>query len=245
MQILKMIEQNQIEEIKTKLTTLKRDYPDSPTPYYLEAFIEPDGDRAVALYKAFLARFSENQHVPNAKYKIAQYYFAKGSYHTALRYLGDIWEKHPDDKIADDAGYLAIRCLIALEQIEQAERLIKRFLNKYSDSILKKYIELESTLIQKSGHFQRKVSNPTDTPQKEIRSKFSIQVGAFRDRENARKQMETVLKWGYSVAVQSRIINNQLYYLVWIGEFDTEQQALEFGGVFKKRYGLPFRIVQK
>lgn len=243
-QILKMIEQNQISEIKKNLEVLKSKYPDSPIPYYLEAFIETDGERAVALYKAFLARFTDNQHVPNAKYKIAQYYFARGSYHTALRYLGDIWEKHPDDAIADDAGYLAIRCLIALEKSEQAERLIKRFVDRYSDSVFKKFIELEKSLIEESDQFQQKVSNPSDTP-KSNRSKYAIQVGAFRDRDNAKKQKKTVSEWGYSVEVASRIISNQLYYLVWVGEFETEQQALENGEIFRKRYGLPFRVVQK
>ncbi|MBD3289433.1 tetratricopeptide repeat protein [candidate division KSB1 bacterium] len=244
-QILKMIERNQIAELKKNLAMLKRKYPDSPTPFYVEAFIEKDGERAVGLYKAFLARFSDNQHVPNVKYKIAQYYFARGSYHTALRYLGDIWEKHPDYPIADDAGYLGIRCLIALEQIDQAERLIKRFLHKYSESSLTKLVKVEQKLIEDSDYFQRKVSNQADRSKKPGPSKYAIQVGAFRDRDNAYKHKENVSKWGYSVEVASRIINNHLYHLVWIGGFDTEQQALEFGEIFKKRYGLPFRIVQK
>jgi len=52
---------------------------------------------------------------------------------------------------------------------------------------------------------------------------YAIQVGAFKNRENAERLKEKFLKDGYVV----QIVGKKLYK-VWVGKFDSREEADKF-----------------
>jgi tetratricopeptide (TPR) repeat protein len=240
--ILQLIEKNKIDKLRTTLTRIKNKYPYNPLPYYVEAFIEQDGEKAISLYKKFIQNHPNSSYVVNAKYKIAQYYFAQGEYSLSKDLLNIIMTKHSSSILADDAHYTYIRCLIALDQTVDIEKEIKKFVNQHPRSPYKKLLssdfkKLKSTKVSTKKDKKRKVSYSTRN--------YTIQVGAFSDRQNALKQMNSISDWGYDVEMATKVVNHRLYYLIWVGNFETEEQALSFGEVFKRKYNLSFHVVKR
>ena len=238
-----LINKNKIDELRAKIELIKRKYPNSAIVNYVEAFIEKDGEIAVKKYKNFIRRFPQSPYAVNAQYKLAQFYFAKGLYRSSKQMLNDIINSFPNSHLADDAYYLMIRCLIALEYTKEAKDEFKKFSKKYSKSPVKKLAEYDLEQVKKMDYRKSK-----DQDFKSVNAEYrnyAIQVGAYLDKENAIKQMNVVSKWGYPVQISTKYVNRNLFYLVWIGNFETEQQALSFGEIFKKKYGLPFRVVKK
>lgn len=241
--LLQLRERNKLHELRAKLELIKKKYPHHAVPYYIEAFIEKDGEQAIKLYKNFIKRFPQSHYTTNAKYKIAQFYFAKGLYHSAKRLLDDIITSHAGSAYADDAYYLMIRCFIALGLNNEAKTEIKNFIKNYPRSPYKKLANSDLTQLNKTSYKFSK-----DRSLKKIGSSlqnYTIQIGAYRDRNNAIKQMKTISNWEYPVEILTKVVNDKLFYLVWVGNFETEEQALNFGEVFKKKYDLPFYIVRK
>jgi len=242
-QLRRLIEQNKVDELRNNLEDVKNKYPQLYTPYYIEAYLETDGEKAFLKYKEFLKQFPQSPYVINAQFKIAQYYFARGLYRSAKQILNHIIENFPDSPFADDAHYLKIRSLSALEINDEAKSEIKSFLRKYSQSPFKNLAEQDLKDMDKAVSS----SYPTSESEKPSRSysTYAIQVGAFSQQDNAIKQMNTLAGWDYETEIIKKFVNNSLLYLVWIGNFETEEQALNFGEVFKKKYGMAFRVVQK
>ena len=238
-----LIEQNKIKELRVNIESAKKKYPYLHTIYYVEAFIEKDGEKAITQYKKFVERFPESPYVVNAQYKIAQFYFAKGLYRSAELLLYQVINSYPDSPYTDDANYLIIQSLLALETTGKAKKEIKNFKKIYPHSPFKKFADYDLKQIEKQASYQLIKQNSQST--KDHGQNHTIQVGAFRNRENAVKQVNIVNTWGYTAEIIKKIIKNDLYYLVWIGEFETYDQALNFGEIFKKKYGLTFRVVKK
>jgi len=241
--LIRLLENNQLADVITNLEIIKKKYPNNPTPHYIEAFIERDARKAAEKYKFFIERFPLSQYVVNAKYRLAQYYFAKGSCFAAGHFLDDIIESHAKSPFVDDAYYLRIRCLITLEQVPKAREEIKHFIKKYSDSPLKELVLSDQQMLDEKES-AAKNREPSPKPTNETQ-KFAIQTGAFQIRENAAKQVETITRLGYKPELVQRRIDGTLLYLVWLGDFETEGQALSFGEVFIKKYGIPFRVINK
>jgi hypothetical protein len=243
----KLIESNKIQELRDNLELIKRKYKDSPIPFYADAFIERDADKAIVKYRSFIDRFPNSHFVANAKYKIAQYNYAKGLYHTARELLSDFSYTSSNSPYVDDAYYLMIRCLIALELNSRAEEEIKFFTKKFPKSPFKKLAqqELKQLKNKKSSRNERRYTDRYSRPQLNIHRKYTIQVAAFRDQNNAIKQMEEIAGWGYPVEITTKIVDQNLFYLVWVGDFETDEEALNFGQNLKKKYGLSFRVVRK
>lgn len=73
---------------------------------------------------------------------------------------------------------------------------------------------------------------------------FTIQVGAFREEENARRLQERLQKKHKQVHVVLWESNNQRFYRVRVGSFRSEAEARRYGA-FLHRENLPVFIVRE
>jgi len=70
---------------------------------------------------------------------------------------------------------------------------------------------------------------------------FSVQVGAFSKKENARKLLSTLRKKGYDVRIEKLYKDDKLIYFVKIGKFGTKAKAQQEAERLKKE-GFSTRI---
>jgi len=50
---------------------------------------------------------------------------------------------------------------------------------------------------------------------------------------------------GFSVNVREKVVDGKTMYAVYVGSFETQREAREFGDDLKKDHGKPYRIVSK
>jgi tetratricopeptide (TPR) repeat protein len=251
--LVSWLEKHSKEELKSRLETIKKKYPNSAVLIFLEAYVEEDGDRAVDLYKQLVEKFPGSKFTSNALFKLAQYYYAVGSYVSARQYVDNLVDQFPGSPLVPEAKFLAARCLIATGYYVAAEEELKDIIKKFSKSPCKNYAKAELTslneLEKQSINPPQSENVPTDFKQPienfEGNGKYTIQIGAYQDKNNALKQKDLYSQQGYLASVETKYVNNSLLYLVWIGDFETEDQAARFGEVFKNLHGISFHVVKK
>jgi tetratricopeptide (TPR) repeat protein len=251
--LVSWLEKHSKEELKSRLETIKKKYPNSAVLIFLEAYVEEDGDRAVDLYKQLVEKFPGSKFTSNALFKLAQYYYAVGSYVSARQYVDNLVDQFPGSPLVPEAKFLAARCLIATGYYVAAEEELKDIIKKYSKSPCKNYAKAELTslneLEKQSINPPQSENVPTDFKQPienfAGNGKYTIQIGAYQDKNNALKQKDLYSQQGYLASVETKYVNNSLLYLVWIGDFETEDQAARFGEVFKNLHGISFHVVKK
>jgi len=260
--LLSWLEKHSKQELANRLDAIKKKYPNSPVPLFLEAYTEENGDRAIDLYKQIIQRYPDSKFTDDALLRVAQYYYAIGSYVTARQYVDNLVDQFPESPFVPEAKYLAARCLIATGYYISGEDELKKIIKKYSKSPFKTYAKKELAYLDelakqdKRDNLSKQDNNPprfynpitfSDQHGKNRgnEGKYAIQIGAFRDKNNALSQKEIYSQKGYMVTLDSKYVNGNLLYLVWVGEFDTEDQAARFGEVFKNLHGVSFHVVRK
>jgi len=251
--LLSWLQKHGKQELKARLATIRQKYPNSPVPLFLEAYTEEDGDRAFQLYRQIIKKYPDSKFTDDALLKVAQYYYALGSYVSARQYLDNLADQFPDSPLVPEAKYLAARCLIATGYYISAGEELRKIIKNYPDSPFKKQAREELALLNALSHnkdqpsrFYGSLANSGDhngVNQNQV--KYTIQIGAFRDKKNARRLQKYYSKQGYLVTIDSKPVSGSLLYLVRVGEFETEQQAASFGEVFKNLHGVSFHVVRK
>ncbi|MDZ7260795.1 MAG: tetratricopeptide repeat protein, partial [candidate division KSB1 bacterium] len=137
-ELLRMLKDNKLEEIKARLPSLVTKYPNKPELLYIQAFLETDGQQALKLYKKIVEEHSTSAYADDALFKIAQYYFALGLYVNARKSFTNLVTLYPESPLADEAQYFAARCLFAMGQVTSARNEMDTFLRNHSDSQLAK-----------------------------------------------------------------------------------------------------------
>ncbi len=252
-ELISWIEKHSKEELKNRIDTIRKKYPNSTVPLFLEAYVEENGDRAVELYKQLIEKYPGSKFIENALLKIGQYYYAIGSYVAARQYLDNLADQFSDSPLVPEAKYLAARCLIASGYYVSAEQELKEVTKKYPKSPFKNYAKEELASLDelaKQDNNPPRIHDATansDLPfeSSSVNGKYTIQIGAFQDQNNASRQKELYARKGYLTSVESKTVSNNLLYLVWVGEFETEEQAARFGEVFKNLHGGSFHVVRK
>jgi tetratricopeptide (TPR) repeat protein len=252
-ELISWIEKHSKEELKNRLDAIKKKYPNSTVPLFLEAYVEENGDRAIELYKQFVEKYPASKFTDNVLLKLGQYYYAIGSYAAARQYLDNMVDQFPNSPLVPEAKYLAARCLIATGYYVSAEQELKEIIKHYSKSPFKDHAREELASLDELA---KQDNNPprvhdqaanSDLPLESSRGngKYTIQIGAFQDSNNASRQKEFYSRQGYLTSIETKTVSNNLLYLVWVGEFETEEQAARFGEVFKNLHGVSFHIVRK
>ena len=260
--ILSWMEKHSRQELRNRIHIISSKFPNSPVPLFLAAYTEENADRAFELYKQIIEQYPNSQFTDEALLRIAQYYYAIGSYINARQYASNLATEFPESAYVPEAKFLAARCLIATGYYISAEDELKAIARKHSESPFKLYAKEELTSLHElsrknnqqnlrgsDGYQSQPFSLTKNSEQRNKgqvkKGKYTIQIGAFRDKNNAITQQEIYSQKGYLATIETKIVNSNLLYLVWVGEFDTEDQAARFGEVFKKLHGISFHVVRQ
>jgi cell division protein FtsN len=74
---------------------------------------------------------------------------------------------------------------------------------------------------------------------------FAVQVGAFSTAENANKQKRFFHNVGYPVEILNKVKRGKSFYLVWIGDFKSNDEARKFGSELRRKYKIDTIIVER
>ena len=251
--LLTWMENNDREELLARLDKIKSSNTNSPTSLYVEAFLETDATHAKNLYEKVIQKFPNSLYAEYSGMKLAQYYFITESYVFARQLVDNIIDKFPQSKFIPEAKYLAALCLVATDNNKKAEKELRRIISNYPDSKFKEYAKDE---LERLVSYKKQENKPYNIkkPQPYINEKnqlttqlkvYTIQIGAFANKNNAENLKEIFVQKGISTKIRTKNINDKLLHLVWIGDFETIDQAKTFGKMLKDRYNTSFRVVRK
>jgi len=94
-QYLKQIERGRVDEVKSELTNLKIEYPESPSIMFLDGVLTENGQTAVVIYQKIVDTYPNSKYADAALYRIYSYYYALGLYESADKKLNQLIINYP------------------------------------------------------------------------------------------------------------------------------------------------------
>ena len=127
----------------------------------------------------------------------------------ALSYYQRVVDLYPDSKVADNALYRIGQYYYAVNDYQKAYNSFHQIIKDYPKSDIVKdakvWAEITTQLVKKPSPY------------------YAIQIGAFKNKENAERLKEKISREGYTV----QIVGNKLYK-VWLGKFESREETEKF-----------------
>jgi len=121
--------------------------------------------------------------------------------------LNQLSKNYPNSELKDEALFWTGVVLIETGNKETGYKTLQELINTFPKSI---WASRAKNLI------------PSGMPQKEY---YTVQVGSFRNKENAEKRIEELKTKGFDARIVEAVVMEKMYYRVWVGEFETMEQA--------------------
>lgn len=263
-QYLQEIEQGQYGRARADLPELLKDYPDAPGVKYLRGVLEPDGDKAYHIFKEIADKSRNNQYKDDAILKVGEYLYTRGLYISAERYLRQIPVHYPRSPHIERASNLLIRSMAAAGKVDSSRTWARVLQRQYPDIDFSFQLDgIRSSPEQSPPAESSAPPEPVDLSQEnpyydpdeaggeadssqeaQDTAGYAIQVGAFSSLENAESGKEIFEEHDYPVQIRKRERNNVELYLVWIGQYDTREEAERIGNEIKQKLALPYFILE-
>ncbi|MDH7514798.1 MAG: SPOR domain-containing protein [Bacteroidota bacterium] len=156
------------------------------------------------------------------------YFYMKGRSEedgdSAVQYYRLVLDRFPASEWADDALYRLYQYSCAVGAYRTADAYMARLKTDYPSS---PYLAV-----------------PRSTALAERVPSFSVQVGAFKEAEEAQILAERLRKDGYTVEVREKKVGDRLFQAVWVGRFATRQEARNFAARLAARHRLEGIVVR-
>ena len=158
----------------------------------------------------------------------------------------DIVDNYSTSKYADAALYRIFSYYYALGLYETAQKKLDQLILDYAGS---PYIKIaQQNKFPGDGYIA--VNNEEDSSEvngeetvAEQEFKFTIQAGAFSNRDNAESLKAEFLNSGIFSETKEKLVGGTRFHVVYVGKFLTENDAEGFLQVINKRYELSGRII--
>ena len=209
----------------------------SDSRLFLKALSNPVADSAYAEYELLIEKYPDSQHADDALFRMAQYRYARGLYQSAKTFYKQTVSKNPKSPLAQKALYGIGLCFQAIDQSDSANFYFKKCISLGSGTSI-------ARLAQSDYHKQSENESKPDLPESN-RIEYAVQVGAFSHQTNALMRKAYYEREGFQVKLRQKYRDGILFYLVWLGSFDTPEEARTFGAQLQKRYGVRYTIVSE
>jgi len=126
----------------------------------------------------------------------------------------------------------------ALGERSQAVEILNRLVRSYPGTYQGKQAQRQLTVWGGSEKEPTSESQPGD-------GDYTIQVGAFGKRSNALNLQSQLRSWGYEVEMIKRAGRHRTLYLIWVGRYQTRQDALPVAEKLERDRGLPYQVIRR
>jgi len=213
---IEKIDAGETDSVRTILPDLIAKYQNNPGIMYIQGRLATDGIEAVKFYQGIVDNFPKSEWADDALYRIYQYYYSLGLYRTADLKMQQLKKEYPSSQ------YLTGTVVPKLPTKEEPPVKLPQ-----------KEITPPDT---------QQVTQPVLTP---VSRPYTVQVGAFSTAPKAEKQKSFFEDRGYSVEVTNKIRAGKSFYLVWVGNFESVEEARATVRDIKKKYKIDSMIVEK
>jgi len=150
----------------------------------------------------------------------------------AMDIYQQIVDKHPSSEWADDALYKLYQYSWAVGAYRTARAHMERLTSRYPSS----------PFAQRTAEQSSSRSDATSEAKSDA---FSVQLGAYSRSGDAEKQVNELKDKGYTAQVQRKEVDGKTVYAVWVGVFNTIEQARAFAERLKQQQNLDAIVVRR
>jgi tetratricopeptide (TPR) repeat protein len=167
----------------------------------------------------------------------------------ALLIYQNIVDEYPDSKYADAALYRIYSYYYALGLYESAGKKLSILINNYPASpyinIAKQNQLLINPDIEKEGDEVTRYGRDDQTFEDYSggKYKYTIQAGAFSNRENAQTLQDSFKQSGFYSQVKAKQVAGTTFHIVYVGRFVTNDEAESFLRTINTKFNLTGRVV--
>lgn len=165
----------------------------------------------------------------------------------ALMIYQKIVDEYPESKYADAALYRIYSYYYALGLYESASKKLSLLINNYPASpyiniakqnqlLIDPDIEKEEDKTNRYGRDEQTIDDVSGSYQ------YTIQAGAFSNRENAKSLQENFEKFGLYSQIKAKQVAGTTFHIVYVGRFVTNDEAKSFLRTINTKFSLTGRV---
>ncbi len=246
-----LIDEGNHEEVKSSLQYLNSQYPTYPFVMYLNAVMNQNGEEAYNQFNKIIEDHSGTLAAEYSLLKIGQYFYSKGLYTQASEQLKKVPLNYTESENIEWAVSLLKKSYLATGEQDSIDYYIKLFEEMYPHLNFEDYDYYSEVILPDNSISAEIVVDSVivdeDSSNKEIvrlgDKPWVVQVGAFKQKENAEIIVERLKNSGYNIEILEN--NDGELYLVQIVRFARIEQAIIAGEDLNDNFGLEFRILER
>ena len=161
----------------------------------------------------------------------------------AAKLYQNIVDNFPKNEWGDDALYKLYQYYYSIGLYKTAEQKLTQLKEEYPFSA---YATEKNLVAEEKPTIKEKPADvkPKGTVQK-YATNFTIQVGAFSTLQNAGELKAKFEKEGYPSNIFTIASHGKKLHKVWVGEFQTYNEARQFAAKVKKKFNLIAMVVSR
>lgn len=237
--MLALLEKNDLASAREKVSQVYRKYPSSATAAYFNALLQENADDAIKMFQEISTRFQNTVYAERAWFRLGQYHFADGTYHRARQCFLTLLEQYPASNLAPQAAYYAAKSLLIIGNSPQIREELSRCAEKYPGTWMANFA------VDDLARLKSPTDHRTSDAKKQTPAPYTVQIGAYTNRENAASQQRSFSQAGYTVLIKEKQEGRRIYYQVLVGEFSDRNQARAFADEVERKYKLRCNVVKR
>jgi tetratricopeptide (TPR) repeat protein len=161
----------------------------------------------------------------------------------AAKLYQNIVDNFPKSEWGDDALYKLYQYYYSIGLYKTADQKLTQLKEEYPFSA---YATEQNLIVEEKPTIKEK---PTDVKLKgtvqKFATNFTIQVGAFSTLQNAGELKAKFEKEGYPSNIFTIVSHGKKLHKVWVGEFQTYNEAKQFSVKVKKKFNLTAMVISR
>lgn len=222
---------------------LLRTYPDSDLAaealYWLASSKLAIGaaDSAKFYFHRLLDQFGGSAMAPWAQLGLVDADFIQQDFSQAQVHCRAFLDAHPQSPLLPVALFRLAEIQEARGEREQAKVIFQQLMDNYPKTYQGEQARRQLSEWGWPGQQH-------EQPEAE-KGKYAVQVGAFSKRANALNLQTRLRSAGYQVEVVKKAGRHRSLYLVWVGSYQSRQEAQREAQILEKQRGLPYQIIKR
>ncbi len=161
----------------------------------------------------------------------------------ASKIYQSIIDNFPKSEWADDALYKLYQYYYSVGLYKTGDQKLQQLRQEYPFSTYAVAAQQEEPAKPKQEEAPAQVKSPN--PIQKYPTSFTVQVGAFSTLQNAEELRARFERENYSSNIFTIVNNGRKLHKVWVGEFQTYEDAKRFTGEIKTKFNLASIVVSR
>jgi tetratricopeptide (TPR) repeat protein len=212
---IRLFNASQFEQARTMFQQVVQDKnePRIAEAYYYLGRLSIAPDSAVFYYNKVTNDYPQSRYGDIAYLEIAKIHIAREKYSNAIISLNELMRKFPDTEYQDEIMFWLGYSYINSGKKQEGEAILEELKKKFPKSL---WSERAAVIL------------PTKDTPPVSEEYYTVQVGSYRNKNNADNYAGEMRAKGYEVDVVEALVKGNTYFRVWVGKFPSLQEAKTF-----------------